>query len=226
MLIKMNLLISDYYSLLPDITNILVSFIPTISYFTSIKFYETFFHKGTRLPDKKYIDDSSKNMISSTPANIFLTFPIFNYFNDIEGLSFFNILLGIFIVDTLEYFFHYLLHKNSFFYSLMHNVHHKPVPLHPRTSFSNHDLEVLMTSPVILVSLVFFNLSFHEYILVTALSFSATVCDHTDTSRRKFHYIHHHVNKNTNFQQPFFTFWDHLFGTYYPGTELKIPFVP
>ena len=27
-------------------------------------------------------------------------------------------------------------------------------------------------------------------------------------------------------KQPYFTFWDHIFGTYYKGTNLKIPFVP
>ena len=218
--------IDNYYSLLPDFSNILLSCIPTVSYFISVSFYKTFFHKEKRVPEKKYIESSSKNMISSTPVNIFLSYPLFNYFSTVNTITAHNLLLGIFLVDTLEYFFHYFLHQNTFFYNKIHNVHHKPYPVTPETSFANHDGEILMTSPIILLTMVFMKLSFIEYIIVTSLSFVATVSDHTVTSGRKFHYIHHHVNKHKNLQQPFFTYWDHLFGTYYQYTELKIPFKP
>ena len=104
--------------------------------------------------------------------------------------------------------------------------HHRPVPMTPQTSFTNHDRESAMISPFILLVYTLSPLSYQDYIIVTALSFVATVSDHTVTSKKKFHYIHHHVNKNKNLQQPFFTFWDHIFGTYHKDTELKIPFKP
>ena len=217
--------IQTYYDLLPDLKNTFLSFVPTITYFISVKFYKTFFHSAEKISNKKYIQSSSKNMIASTPANIFLSYPLFNYFSVIEGITLYNIAYGIFLIDTMEYFFHYFLHKSRFLYNF-HNVHHKPVPIAPETSFTNHDTEIALTSPIILFVYVFSGLSFIEYIIVTALSFSATVSDHTITSRRKFHYIHHHVDKNKNLQQPFFTFWDHIFGTYHKESEFKIPFFP
>lgn len=218
-------LINNYYSFLPNLNNVLFSCIPTITYFISVKIYSCF-HEVKKDPDPEFIAISSKNIIASTPANIFAAYPFFNYFSHTEGITISNIFIGIFIIDTMEYFYHYFLHRISFLYNNVHKGHHKPVPMSPRTSFTNHDSEIAMTSPFILFAYVFSPLSFEEYIIVTALSFSATVSDHTVTSKRKFHYIHHHVNKNKNFQQPFFTYWDHLFGTYYKNTELKIPFKP
>ena len=216
--------VNDYYSLLPDLNNILLSFVPTVSYFISVKIY-SYFHQG-KIADSEYIYSSSKNIIASTPANIFAAYPLFNYFSYIEGIAILNIFIGIFIIDTMEYFYHYFLHRIPFLYNNAHNGHHKPTPMAPGTSFTNYDSEIAMTSPFILFAYVFSPLSFEEYIIVTALSFAATVSDHTVTSKKKYHYIHHHVNKNKNFQQPFFTFWDHIFGTYYKDSELKIPFVP
>jgi sterol desaturase/sphingolipid hydroxylase (fatty acid hydroxylase superfamily) len=218
-------LVYDYFSLLPDLNNVLLSFAPMVSYFAAVKFY-SYFHQGKKEALPENIESSSKNMIASTPANIFLSYPLFNYFSHIEGISFVNIMIGIFIIDTMEYFFHLFFHRNKVFYNSLHNVHHRPVPMTPQTSFTNHDGEIFITSPVILLVFVFSSLSFLEYIIVTALSFSATVSDHTVTSNKKFHYIHHHVNKNKNLQQPFFTYWDHIFGTYHKDTDLKIPFVP
>ena len=217
--------INQYYFLLPDLKNTFISLVPTLSYFVSVKVYN-YFHQGKKNPDLKNIISSSKNMISSTPANVFLAYPLFRYFSHIEGVYLSNILLGIFIIDTMEYFYHYFLHRIPILYNKMHNVHHKPVPMCPETSFTNHDGEIMLTSPSILLVFVFSILSFEEYIIVTSMSFIATVSDHTVTSKKKFHYVHHHVNKNKNLQQPFFTYWDHIFKTYYEETEWKIPFYP
>ena len=110
----------QYYSLLPDFGNMLISLIPTISYFTSTKIY-SYFHQGKKTPTLENIRSSSKNMIAVWPGNIFISYPLFNYFSYIEGVSFFNILLGIFIIDTMEYFYHYLLHLLPFLYKF-HSV--------------------------------------------------------------------------------------------------------
>ena len=223
----MVLSLENYYDLLPNLRYMAFSCVPTVSYFLSVKFYSLFHKPYTYArPGRKYIESSSKNMISSSVANVFMSYPLFNYYSDIDSFSFYGLILGIFIVDTLEYFFHYFFHYNNFFYNTLHCVHHKPYPMAPEVSFSNHDVEVLITSPFILLLMVYLQMSFVEYILVTAMSFVATVSDHTITSKTKFHYIHHHVNKKTNLQQPFFTFWDHIFGTYNKTTSIKIPFIP
>ena len=219
----------DYFNIylenLPNFFYGLVCTIPTITYFASVKFYLQF-HKKDKLPDKKYIKSSTKNMISSSFANIFISYPLFSYFSDIESISLFMIVAGCLLIDTIEYWYHYLFHFNNFLYNRLHCVHHSPFPLDPRVSFANDDLEVLITSPVILILMVLIKFSLLEYITVTSLAFSATVCDHTFTSPNKFHVLHHCGDKKTNLQQPFFTFWDHINGTYNKKTLLKIPFVP
>ena len=216
---------NQYLENLPSIYYGLLCAIPTITYFVSVKLYLKF-HKKEKTPEKKYIISSSKNMIGSSFANYFLAYPLFYNYSEIEGLTIFNILLGCLLIDTIEYWYHFLFHHNKYLYDRLHSVHHAPVPIHPLVSFANDDIEVLITSPVILVSTVFLGFTFIEYIIMTSMAFAATVCDHTYTSDKKFHYLHHCGNKKTNLQQPFFTFWDHINSTYNKKTLTKIPFVP
>lgn len=219
----------DYFNIylenLPNLFYGLVCTIPTITYFASVKFYLRF-HKKDKLPEKKYIENSTKNMISSSLANIFISYPLFSYFSEIEYCSIISIILGCLVIDTIEYWYHYLFHVNNFLYNNFHSIHHSPYPLHPKVSFSNSDTEASVTGLIILSCLVYIKITFIEYIVITSLAFSATVCDHTFTSPNKFHILHHNGDKKTNLQQPFFTFWDHITGTYNKKTLLKIPFVP
>jgi sterol desaturase/sphingolipid hydroxylase (fatty acid hydroxylase superfamily) len=217
-------LLSNYYSLLPNINQFFFCSIPCISYFVSVKIYKKF-HKEKKITDEKYIRSSTKHMISSIPSIIFFGFPFFNYYSVIYGFNFYNIIFGVLLTDTIQYFLHYFLHESTFLYKY-HIIHHKPIPISPESSFSNNDVEINIVSPIQLLIYMLAGLSFIEFIIVISLSFVATVSDHTVTSKRKFHYIHHHVTKNKNLQQPFFTFWDHIFGTYHKGSELKIPFKP
>jgi sterol desaturase/sphingolipid hydroxylase (fatty acid hydroxylase superfamily) len=213
---------------LPNLANCMISLIPTCVYFTACSIYEKFVPKikdNERL--QPYFDNSSKNMISAGIANIFLVYPLFSFFEkDIEIMQVKNIVLGCLMIDTIEYFWHALYHNIPYMYSSSHSYHHKPFPVYPRASFYNHDSEAFITSSFILCAFLYFSYSYYEYIVITALSYWATVCDHTNTDKNKFHILHHNGNKNTNFQQPFFTFWDHLFGTYNPESKLKIPFIP
>tara|TARA_A100001015_G_scaffold274727_1_gene331345 strand:- start:353 stop:1009 length:657 start_codon:yes stop_codon:yes gene_type:complete len=218
------MILDIYIQNLPNITNFFTSCIPSISYFLSLKIYKIF-HRN--LKDNKYnqIFNSNKNIASTFLVNSLLVYPIYSFFGfEIEEFRSFQIVLGILIVDTVEYFYHRFYHKIPFLYKHLHSAHHN-IYLSPDVSFTNNEIEPLVTSTSVFLSLLCF-LSFFEYIIVSSLSFIATIADHTNTRKNKFHYIHHHVNKNTNFQQPFFTFWDHIFGTYNPKSSLKIPFIP
>lgn len=212
---------------LPNLWNSFLSTIPTLCYFKACLFYDTFIEYTNCKELQYYFNTSSRTMISSSLANIFVVYPLFEYKNnDIDKLTWLNIFYGCLMIDTVEYFWHYIYHKSQLLYSKSHSFHHKPYPVYPWASFYNNDLEVFITSSTLLICFLIFEFSYYEYIIITSLSYVATVCDHTNTSKKKFHIIHHNGNKNTNLQQPFFTFWDHIFGTYNPKTELKIPFVP
>jgi sterol desaturase/sphingolipid hydroxylase (fatty acid hydroxylase superfamily) len=219
----------DYFNIylenLPNLFYGLVCTIPTITYFASVKFYLRF-HKKDKLPDKKYIESSTKNIISSSFANIFISYPLFSYFSEIEHTSIFMILSGCLLIDTVEYWTHNFFHKTDYIYKSFHDKHHLPYPINPMSSFSNHDLAINTVAPIEVILFLIFNFTFLEYIIIISLAFCATVCDHTFTSPKKFHVLHHSGEKKTNLQQPFFTFWDHINGTYNKKSLLKIPFVP
>ena len=55
-----------------------------------------------------------------------------------------------------------------------------------------------------------------EFNIVNSIAYVATVLQHTDlnTFHSNYHRVHHEKNVNCNYQQPFFTYWDRLFGTY------------
>ena len=218
--------IKNYYNLLPEIEYVFYSFIPTISYFISVEFYKKFNQKSSKKSNKDQIYVSSKNMIKIIPGNIFAFYPLLNYYSNIDYISYKNILLGIFIIDTIQYFYHYLSHYFRFLYKNFHSYHHKPSHIAPDVSFFDHDNNILATGAIMTGGMVYMGLSFKEQLITNSLAVVSTVCDHTITSDRKFHYIHHHVDRSKNLQQPFFTFWDHIFGTYYKYSKLKIPFKP
>ena len=219
-------LVYDYVSLLPDLNNAMLSFLPTISYFISVKFYSYFQKKNTNPVDILDVKKSSKHMILSSVGNIFISYPIYNYFSEGNLFSILNVLIGMVLLDTYQYFSHRFYHSDSYIYSLLHKEHHSQKQISPETSFAHGDIVVTLDSIFVISMFIYFKIIFTEYIIILSLSFVSNVSDHTYTSKNKFHYIHHHVNINRNFQAPFFTYWDHIFGTYHKDTELKIPFVP
>lgn len=213
-----------YLENLPDVCNFSLCLLPTISYFASVYFYSMFQKENDKDIDTLSIKRSNKHMISVSLSNIFFSYPLFSYFSNNEELTFYNIIIGMLIMDTCQYFCHYIYHNSSLY--ILHKEHHKIKSITPNTSFSHGDLAVIEDSLLVVFFLILFNLSFIEFVIITSLSIVSNVSDHTNTSKNKFHYIHHHVNINKNLQAPFFTFWDHILGTYHPNTEIKIPFFP
>ena len=135
------------------------------------------------------------------------------------------VVLGTVVIDTVEYWSHRLLHTPILFQKL-HYVHHSIGTPHPTLSFVNHGLEIVFTTPPILLGMLLCSCRFSEYCLATGLAFVATISDHVATNPTSFHVLHHCGNKRCNLQQPFFTYWDHVCGTYDTRSALKIPFVP
>ena len=212
-----------------DYLNIIIlSSIPTISYFISCVVYNQFqlpCKTKTNPTTQLYINNSSKNAIMTAVGNMFIIYPLITYYNENNNIRFMYICLGIFIIDTIEYFLHYIYHFSPFIYNI-HKFHHKPHPINPYIALSNDDYELFITAPTLILCFLYFKFTYIEYIIVTTLANIATVCDHTYTSPDKFHILHHNNNKNTNFQQPFLTYWDYICGTYNKQSKLKIPFIP
>jgi sterol desaturase/sphingolipid hydroxylase (fatty acid hydroxylase superfamily) len=199
-----------------------LSILPMVSYRLAVPFYRQF--ESQRSNDISKINISNKLITTSSLANLFIIFNLYNYvWEDLRRIEFKYIIYGMLITDTLEYFTHRIYHLQPL-YKKFHKVHHSQ-EISVDVSFLNSELEATMTSILLFLS-YFLVISYYEYIIVTTLSMISTAADHTYTSHTKFHYIHHHVNRNYNFQQPFFTFWDHLLGTYHPQTTTKIPFLP
>jgi len=125
------------------------------------------------------------------------------------------IFLGIWWIDTVEYFIHRVMHSNSFLYKNCHKTHHE---LHDTYSFGslyNGFFEHCLTSPTIFFGIYYFGFSFSEYIIISVLANIATIIDHTYINyKNRFHYLHHSKYHNYNFQQPFFTYYDRILGTY------------
>lgn len=135
-----------------------------------------------------------------------------------------RVLVGVAIVDTVEYWMHRLLHTPAL-YERVHHVHHAIGVPFPSLSFVNHALDVAFTTPPILACVLACGLTFEEYCLTSALAFVATLADHVSANPRAFHTLHHCGDKRRNLEQPFFTIWDHLCGTYDERSARKIPFL-
>ena len=141
------------------------------------------------------------------------------------GVTFSRTVACVLIIDTIKYWSHRFFHT-PYMFEAIHYVHHsvgKPVP---SVSFANNSLEIVLTNPAIVVLSLLCGVTFLEFIIVMSLAFVATASDHANTDPRAFHMLHHCGNKNTNFQQPFFTFWDRICGTYNHNTVPKIPLWP
>ena len=204
-------------------SHLFISLLPAVSYFLAVPFYRQF-EIESRYNDKSKIDSSNRVIASSALVNMFGILNLYDYTDrEIERVDLLYIIYGILITDTLEYFMHRLYHLTTL-YTTFHKHHHSQL-MAVDVSFLNSDFEALSTGLVLFLA-YFSVLSYYEYLIISSLSMVATVSDHTYTSPTKFHQIHHHVNRNYKFQQPFFTFWDHLLGTYHPKTSPKIPFIP
>ena len=158
--------------------------------------------------------------LNSLGSTIFMVF--INYFVDYYNITckdtfrIYYIFLGIWMIDTIEYFYHYTLHRVPFLYQHIHKVHHQLYAPYSYGALYSHALEGLIEFLLILGGYVTFNFSHQEMIIVTSLANIAAVLDHSNIRlwKNNFHELHHSKYPNYNFQVPFFTYYDRLFGTY------------
>ncbi len=198
---------------------IYLCFIPFICYWETCLLLELFnIGKADEKLMKYNVTDKRTvlyNALLST--NAYSIFNMVLYHFNILDVSIFRyeyLLYGIILVDTIEYFMHRALHKYIFLYKY-HKVHHELNNPYSYGALYNSTIEGIIEVALLLTGFMIFNFSFTEYIIVISLANIATVLDHSSLNHKnKFHYLHHAKFQNYNFQQPFFTYWDRLLGTY------------
>ncbi|KAI0704365.1 sphingosine hydroxylase [Cytidiella melzeri] len=136
-------------------------------------------------------------------------------------------LLGMFIIDTWEYFLHRAMHMNTFLYKTLHSVHHRLYVPYAFGALYNHPLEgFLLDSCGAALAETIAQMSTREATLLFVISTLKTVDDHCGYSfpwdplqmmasnNADYHDIHHQViGIKSNFAQPFFIHWDVWLGT-------------
>ncbi|QPG74376.1 hypothetical protein FOA43_001703 [Brettanomyces nanus] len=144
-----------------------------------------------------------------------------------------RISIGFVIIDTWQFTLHRFMHQHPFMYRHFHSRHHQLYVPYAYGALFNHPLEGLLLDTVGTgVASMAVKLSQRECIFLYTFSTMKTVDDHCgysfsfDLFQRLFpnnsiyHDIHHqHFGIKYNYSQPFFTFWDRLFGTRFTGTD-------
>jgi sphinganine C4-monooxygenase len=193
--------------------------IPFITYWTTCLILNIL-DIGTITEKKNNLNVVSKykvftNVLNGTLNHYLINLLLYNFeILDIYNFRYMYILYGIILIDTIEYVMHRALHEFNFLYKY-HKVHHEINNPYNFGALYNSKNEGIIEASLLLSGFIVFKFSFLEYIIVLSLANFATVLDHTNLNiKKKFHYLHHSKYQNYNYQQPFFTYWDRIFGTY------------
>jgi sterol desaturase/sphingolipid hydroxylase (fatty acid hydroxylase superfamily) len=124
-----------------------------------------------------------------------------------------SVLVGMCIVDTVEYWCHRAMHRTPWAYKHMHHTHHSIAP-QPFCALLNSSAEALFTGMWIAAGFLLLQIPWQSFVIVTSLGSAKTVWDHSHFSQQ---HALHHARPNVNFEQPFFTVWDRVMGTFAHG---------
>lgn len=148
-------------------------------------------------------------------------------------------ILGILLVDFLQWFHHWFRHKVPLLWHF-HTVHHSQRKMNMFTDFRYHIFEYLVTEPISIIP--FFILGFSPPRVIAFVIFTKvlTLFYHSNIKTNlgplryilvtpQYHRIHHSIepeHQDKNFAV-IFSFWDRLFGTQhedekaYPNTGIR-----
>ncbi|PNW86970.1 hypothetical protein CHLRE_02g103500v5 [Chlamydomonas reinhardtii] len=136
--------------------------------------------------------------------------------------------LGMYIMDTWQYWIHRWVHVNTFLYKHLHSVHHTLNIPYAYGALYNSILEgFLLDTLGGVVSLYGAGLDCETSTALFVFGYIKTVLDHCNyrgpinplhslfPNSAAYHDVHHDVRGiKMNFSQPFFTHWDWLLGTF------------
>jgi sphinganine C4-monooxygenase len=161
-----------------------------------------------------------------------MTLANFIYWYFVPGLQ---LLWGICVVDTWQYFLHRAMHMNKWLYVKFHSRHHRLYVPYAFGALYNHPVEgFLLDTAGTGIGFLTSGMTHRQSMWFFTLSTIKTVDDHCGyafpwdpfqhltSNNAAYHDIHHQSwGIKTNFSQPFFTFWDRLFDTKWKG-EVKL----
>ena len=143
------------------------------------------------------------------------------------------------IFDFFHYWFHRIIHSNTFLYIHLHKKHHKYIKPSALATFYLEPLDLLITMliPVHLTLLIIPTISFYQLNNLLFYKLNIEICGHSEkdfksgsfpqcillpqlfdiTLYTKCHHLHHSLNK-CNYGKRF-SLWDKVFGTYRSTSE-------
>ncbi|KAI0653440.1 sphingosine hydroxylase [Cubamyces menziesii] len=147
-----------------------------------------------------------------------------------------KLLLGMFIIDTWQYFLHRAMHVNTFLYKKFHSYHHRLYVPYAFGALYNHPFEGFLLDTVGAgIAEWVAHLTTREAMLLFGISTLKTVDDHCgyrlpwdplqliSSNNADYHDIHHQViGIKSNFSQPFFIHWDAILGTRMTRQDIEL----
>ncbi|GLI58660.1 hypothetical protein VaNZ11_000402 [Volvox africanus] len=146
--------------------------------------------------------------------------------NPIQRIS--RFILGMYVMDTWQYWIHRIMHTSTFLYKYLHSVHHSLMIPYASGALYNSILEGLLLDSlggVVTHYVAGLDCDTATYLYIFANI--KTVADHSNyrgpvnplhglfPNCAAYHDIHHDVRGiKMNFSQPFFTHWDWLLSTF------------
>ncbi|XP_010937114.2 sphinganine C4-monooxygenase 2 [Elaeis guineensis] len=143
--------------------------------------------------------------------------------------------IGMFVIDTWQYFWHRYMHLNKFLYRHIHSWHHRLVVPYAFGSQYNHPLEGFILDTLGgALAFVLSGMTPRTSIFFFSFSTMKGIDDHCGLwlpgnifhmffwNNTAYHDVHHQLYGNKyNFSQPFFITWDKILGTHMPYTLEK-----
>ncbi|KAF3326377.1 sphinganine C(4)-monooxygenase 2-like protein [Carex littledalei] len=144
-------------------------------------------------------------------------------------------LIGMFVMDTWQYFWHRYMHINKFLYRHIHSWHHRLVVPYSFGSQYNHPIEGFLLDTIgAALSFAISGMSPRTSIYFFSFSVIKGIDDHCGLwlpgnvfhllfwNNTAYHDVHHQLyGTKYNFSQPFFITWDKILGTHMPYTLVK-----
>lgn len=144
--------------------------------------------------------------------------------------------LGMYVMDSWQYWIHRWAHTNTLLYRKVHSVHHQLNNVYAYGALYNQPIEALLLDTLGGIATFFVaGLTCDAATALFAFATVKTVLDHCGyrfpvnplhdvfPNSASFHDVHHDVRYiKKNFSQPFFTHWDWLLGTFVDPKEVHL----
>ncbi|KAI0638714.1 sphingosine hydroxylase [Trametes polyzona] len=146
-----------------------------------------------------------------------------------------RLFIGIFVIDSWQYFLHRALHMNAWLYKKFHAQHHRLYVPYAYGTLYNHPVEgFLMDTLGALVAERVSGVTMREATLLFVVATLKAVNVHCGynfpwdplqiftANNADYHDIHHQaIGIKSNFAQPFFIHWDVILGTHMSRKDIE-----